>query len=274
MHEAEPYGHLRLNGHDVGIDALGRMMGTPAKQLRQYLDELEAAGVFSRTSTGTIYSRRMVRDEALRAKRADGGHLSLQNPAVPRKKDVGKDTIKDTFQPSIPPSLQGSPSSSSSSSSSSSTSKKKEEMPPAVAVEFDEYWSIAPMRNGKRLGKSEAARKFSALSVEDRKHVLLAAKHYAESKQVKDGIGIMDPHRFLRKGKDEPWRDWIEPEQAPPTNGHGQSLTCTKRIQGHDDRFLRPCGQPASPESRPNEPRCPEHLRAVPQLQQVTHAAQ
>lgn len=269
MHEADPYGHLRLNGHDVGIEALSRMMGSPARQLRQYLDELEAAGVFSRTETGTVFSRRMVRDEEIRIKRSEGGWLSLKNPAVPKKKDGEK----DTFPPSIPPSLQGSPSSSFSSSSSSSTSKKKEEIPPAVAVEFNTFWELAPMRNGKRLGRSEAIRKFDALSAEDRKRVLIAVKHYAESKQVKDGIGVMDPHRFLRRGKDEPWREWIEPEHATPTNGHGPSLTCTKRVQGLDERFSHPCGQPASPESRSKEPRCAEHLRTVPQLQQVNHAA-
>src|SRR5215813_4234440 len=65
MHEAEPYGHLRLNGRDLGPEALARMVGSPLKKVRQYLDELEAAGVYSRTDTGTIFSRRMVRDEEI-----------------------------------------------------------------------------------------------------------------------------------------------------------------------------------------------------------------
>lgn len=56
------------------------------------------------------------------------------------------------------------------------------------------------------------------------------------------------------------------------SHGHGQSLTCTKRIQGPDDRFLHPCGQPASPESRPNEPRCADHLQPAPKPELVTHA--
>ena len=54
------------------------------------------------------------------------------------------------------------------------------------------------------------------------------------------------------------------------SNGHGSGLTCTKRVQ--HDRFLRPCGQLANPESRPNEPRCTEHLVSSPQAQLVTHA--
>lgn len=45
------------------------------------------------------------------------------------------------------------------------------------------------------------------------------------------------------------------------SNGHASSLTCTKRIQTSGDRFLHPCGRPADPQSRPTEPRCPEHLK-------------
>ncbi|MEO7859218.1 MAG: hypothetical protein ABIU05_02045 [Nitrospirales bacterium] len=44
------------------------------------------------------------------------------------------------------------------------------------------------------------------------------------------------------------------------SHSHGASTTCSKRIQGPDDRFLRPCGQPASPGSRTTEPRCAEHV--------------
>ncbi|MEO7862303.1 MAG: hypothetical protein ABIU05_18100 [Nitrospirales bacterium] len=44
------------------------------------------------------------------------------------------------------------------------------------------------------------------------------------------------------------------------SNGHKSSSICTKRIQGPDDRFLRQCGQPVSPASRPTEPRCAEHV--------------
>lgn len=86
MHEGEPYGHLRLKGNDVPIPALARMVGSQVKKVTRLLAELETAGVFSRTQEGTIYSRRMVRDHALRLKRAQYGPLSANNPAVPRKK--------------------------------------------------------------------------------------------------------------------------------------------------------------------------------------------
>jgi hypothetical protein len=258
MHEAEPYGHLRLNGRDISNDALARMIGSSLKDLQRYLDELEAAGVFSRTESGTIFSRRMVKDEGIRIKRAEGGCRSLQHPAVPRKKDGVKDILRDTLPPSMGESIGGSPSSS---SSSSSSEKNRHTSPTAVDREFEEFWKSYPTRNGKRVGKPDAWERWKRLSAEDRVQVLMAVRHYASSKLVTEGIGIKDPHRWLRNGKgSEPWRDWIEPEQPSSTNGH-QPLTCTKRIQQPGDRFLRLCAQPADPMSSPNEPRCSGHLK-------------
>jgi len=138
--------------------------------------------------------------------------------------------------------------------------------------DFEEFWKSYPMRNGKRHGKAEALRKFQDFSHEDRQQVLIASSNYANSELVRKGIGIKDPHRFLQNGKgDLAWREWLTPEVV--SNGQGQALTCTKRIQGPSDRYIHNCGQPVSPESRPNEPRCAEHLRKENQPSLVDHAA-
>lgn len=117
MHEGEPYGHLRLNGKAQTIQEISRMVGSSPGRVKRLLLELGNSGVFSRTQEGTIFSRRMVRDQQLRIERGQFGHLSSNNPAVPRKKESlyqPKDSPKDTFYPSI----DKSPSYSSSSSSS------------------------------------------------------------------------------------------------------------------------------------------------------------
>jgi len=152
MHEGEPYGHLTLNGHDIEPATLARMVGSPLRDVRRALVELETAGVFSRTEKGTIFSRCMVRDEALREKRAEGGHLSQNHPDVPKKKDRAKDTIKDTLPPSFNGSIEGSPSSSSSSSSSSSGKKEEEKMTgatPSTPIDppqgSDEHDALTPL---------------------------------------------------------------------------------------------------------------------------------
>lgn len=129
LHEGQPYGHLTLNGKDILPPILARILGADVKDILTWLDELESVGAFSRTESGTIYSRRMVRDEEIRQARASGGVKSLQNPNVPRRKDR---KIKEE-RISLDESFGGSPSSSSSSSSSNKNNNTS-------AEEVFEYW--------------------------------------------------------------------------------------------------------------------------------------
>jgi len=63
MHDAEPYGHLLINGKPPTTKQLAAILGDSEKELKNLLVELENAGVFSKTEDGVITSRRMVRDE-------------------------------------------------------------------------------------------------------------------------------------------------------------------------------------------------------------------
>lgn len=82
MHEdGEPYGHLRIWGKALGVKDLARLIGEPVKTVENWMAELESAGVFSRTAEGTIYSRRMVRDEQMRMQTVESGR-SGGNPAL------------------------------------------------------------------------------------------------------------------------------------------------------------------------------------------------
>jgi hypothetical protein len=74
MHDCEPYGHLCVGTSPMQPAQLARLVGVTPKECAELLAELEAAGVFSRASDGAIYSRRMVRDEDLRERRARGGN--------------------------------------------------------------------------------------------------------------------------------------------------------------------------------------------------------
>ncbi|MBS0164744.1 MAG: hypothetical protein JSR29_01550 [Nitrospira sp.] len=146
--------------------------------------------------------------------------------------------------------------------------EQEQDVPPAVDHDFEDFWKSYPARNGKRLGRAEAVQKWNRLKTEDRKQVLIAVHHYANSKLVSEGIGIKDPHRWLINGKgNEPWRDWIEPERPVVLNGHASPQSCTKRVQKGE--FLKPCGAPVDPRSRPAEPRCTEHLSPVRPLQEA-----
>lgn len=68
MHEAEPRGHLLLNGRPVTDTQLAAIAGVPLDIAQACLGELESAGTFSRTRAGVIYSRRMRADTALSKK--------------------------------------------------------------------------------------------------------------------------------------------------------------------------------------------------------------
>lgn len=61
MHEADPYGHLLVNGQTVTDAQLAVLVGAPPEQIAALLGELETAGVFSRTRAGVIYSRKLSR---------------------------------------------------------------------------------------------------------------------------------------------------------------------------------------------------------------------
>lgn len=132
MHECEPYGHLRIGGSPVtDTTQVARLVGESPDVVATLLAELEQFAVFSRLDDGTIYSRRMVRDEHVRAARAAGGMMSLENPNVPRRKKGAPHGPEEGHLKGYPSrissggSLGGSPSSSSSSSSSTTTTPEE-----------------------------------------------------------------------------------------------------------------------------------------------------
>jgi hypothetical protein len=81
MHEAEPYGHLIVNGHTVTETMLANLTGAGREQVTELLGELESAGVFSRTRKGVIYSRRMTRDDKKTRTASKNGKLG-GNPTL------------------------------------------------------------------------------------------------------------------------------------------------------------------------------------------------
>jgi hypothetical protein len=89
MHEASAYGSLLINGARVDKKRLAALAGIQERECTILLLELEGFGVFSRDDDGTIYSRRMRRDEAKAIKDKEngkkGGNPSFKggvNPSV------------------------------------------------------------------------------------------------------------------------------------------------------------------------------------------------
>lgn len=68
MHEAEPYGHLKVRGVPLDASALAALTGAAEESVRACLHELEDRGVLSRNREGVVFSRRMIRDAEKRAR--------------------------------------------------------------------------------------------------------------------------------------------------------------------------------------------------------------
>lgn len=74
MHEGQPYGHLSKHSVPIPPADAALMLGYSSPLFNDLLSELERGGVADRDSeSGAIFSRRMVRDEHLRAARSAAG---------------------------------------------------------------------------------------------------------------------------------------------------------------------------------------------------------
>ena len=104
-HEGDNYGHLSINGKPMTTQQVARMVGESPTTVVKLMTELEDANVFSRGEDGSIYSRRMVKDERIRNVRADAGRLG-GNPNLLKQKDkqIKKQEVEQTAEQNITPS--------------------------------------------------------------------------------------------------------------------------------------------------------------------------
>ncbi len=150
-HECEPYGHLTINGRAMTEAQIARLVGVSLRECERAIAELVLAGVVSRTDEtadcgeGVFYSRRMVRDEDVRNRRAEGGKAGSEHGvkgAAHGAKGGRPAKVRGVSKPPIEP-----PPSSSSSSSSS------EEIPPTPKGEdapgFARFWAAWPVGDRK-----------------------------------------------------------------------------------------------------------------------------
>ena len=149
MHEGNPYGHLKVGNKVILSTNLASMVGATLKDVIDWLEELHQAGVYELGEGGQIYSKRMVRDEILRNKRAEGGKLG-GNPALKvNHEDNPKVEIEDKQKPTP----------SSSSSSSSSTKKIKTEAIRPIHVSQSVWDDFIVIRNKVKKPFTETALK-------------------------------------------------------------------------------------------------------------------
>jgi hypothetical protein len=124
MFESEERGKLVLNGAPMTDEMVGKLLGIHGNKWKKIKRKLEVTGVASiEEKTGTLYNRRMVRDEEVRKIHQECGrlggnpyfHKGQSNPYYDNQND-NRDITNEDNQKITP----------SSSSSSSSSDKEKE----------------------------------------------------------------------------------------------------------------------------------------------------
>lgn len=100
MHEATPRGSLVINGAALNDRQIAALAGCTVPEAAKALASLEEAGVFSRDADGTIYSRRIRRDDAKAARdkangRKGGNRTLLQVKQGVNPPDNGDDKGED-----------------------------------------------------------------------------------------------------------------------------------------------------------------------------------
>lgn len=141
-HECDPYGYLMVNGKAMTVAQIGRLVGLSEKECGKLLVELFDAGVPSTADNGAIFSRRMVRDEEVRNKRAEGGKAGSEHgkKGASHGEKGGRPSAKETplgenGRGVIKPPKEPPPSSSSSSSVNHSEANASGGEPPKMSPE-------------------------------------------------------------------------------------------------------------------------------------------
>ena len=236
MHDGQPYGHLRVGEKLITPPVLARMVGGEAKDISVLLKELKQAGVFSVTKGGVTFSRRMVRDEEIRKKRAAAGEQSEKNPNVPRKKE--EEGLPEGYpsrissDPSLPPSSQPSFGVSPASASALASCKKKEKEPRANgACGFELFWRAYP----RKKGKGACAKWWEKHQPDDVLVGTMLAKidQEKESRQWQKNGGEFIPYPTT----------WLNQRRWEDEDGSSERRQCKARIKD-DGRFFDDCGKP------------------------------
>ena len=150
--------------------------------LKRNLNDLFHRGIITRDSYGYITKYGFQKDYT-KWKTSIKNNTSIKNDTATGIKNNTKTSIKND------------------------THKRQKTIKNTDMSSFDEFWKVYPSRNGRKLEKDESLKAFIRIRREEFENVVRAAKNYAESKDVQNGIGIRDPKRFL---KNDYWKEWVD----------------------------------------------------------------
>jgi hypothetical protein len=110
MHDGVPSGHLTIKGRAPTIAEIGAIIGHDQDVVEPLIEELRVNGVFSETSAGVIFSRRLVRDAkayaaAVRSGRKGGNPKIIKETPSKNKNNGVKGRVNGTLSSPVNPAL-------------------------------------------------------------------------------------------------------------------------------------------------------------------------
>lgn len=241
MHDGAEYGHLLAGSRPITAERLAGMVGPQdGEDVPALLAELEEAGVFSRTDDGVIYSRRMVKDEDIREKRATAGKKGGKRTA----KRLAKANAQANTQSNKPAKDEQTVADEDAVEDSSKETKKEK-----IRRLFEEFWSRYPKRAGNRK-KKDATGKWRARCREgvDPQVMLDAADRYMRFCEETGKLGtefVMLASTFLNDpgNFDNPWKAPSQPvkyaKAPPPSPGSTAAKVSTEKPKSTAERQTR-----------------------------------
>jgi hypothetical protein len=214
------FGYVLLAGRKPSIEDLTRVIGGTPDELKSLVDELERNGVFSRDRQGTIYCRRMIREEKKRAASAKGGKLGGR---------ATHERQKGIFS-TQPPTQGGTQEPTQLPYSRSHILETRIQKPDSLFNGFEEFWKTYP----RKVGQKEAEEAYEqALSKTTPDIILAGAKAYATTRRGQDSQYTLGAVRWLREAR---WRDEVPTSAAPPaspmTTCDRETAIWTNRVRG------------------------------------------
>lgn len=210
MHEAEPYGSLLVNAAPVSEKQLASLVGASAREVRNCLHELEAAGVFS-VDNGVMFSRRMRRDhekaERDKANGKGGGNPRLKHGVNPEDKAQRLEARNQKLEPDQ--------------ERSDGSLRSPVARADANRDAFDEFWKLYPNKVGKQAAYKAFVKSAKSGAVTfDR--MLFALTAYVNKT---DDRPWCNPATWLNEGR---WDDQPTPEVQ--RNGQGNVIAAADKL--------------------------------------------
>ena len=219
MHEAVPRGSLIVNGSVVNERQVAALAGVTIKETVVLLSELETAGVFSRDANGTIFSRRMRRDdekaERDKANGRTGGnpHLKGVNPPL---NGQGNPSLNGTHNGTH----KGNHNEPDKAKILEARSKKESTSLRSGDPAFEKFWAAYPRRKGANPSKPAQDRFTAAVrSGADPDAIIAAVARYASELSVQGKLGtefVAQATTWLNQRR---WQDYDQPVDAAISMG-------------------------------------------------------